>query len=325
VSTLSGVQNEHLNAFLHYLQIERNMSEHTVRSYGVDLAQFYSFLVEQGQESDFPCTVSHQTIRSFLAWMDERNISRQTSARKIAALRSFYKFLMKRSIVSQNPALMIHTPKIDKKLPTFLTIEQVESLLATPDATGFAGARDKAILELLYSAGMRTFELVGLNHEDVDLARQIIRMRGKGKKERVNPIGSYAVAAIRLYMDMKRLHPDRSRFDAKALFLNLRGQRLTTRSIRRMLAEYVTLAGLSHEVTPHTLRHSFATHLLQRGADLRVVQELLGHENISTTQIYTHITASEVQEAYENAHPRAETTLEADFTTPVASQMVKTA
>ncbi len=207
----------------------------------------------------------------------------------------------------------MRTPKLEKRIPKYLTVQEVERLLGTPDAATYMGARDRAILELLYSAGLRTFELVGLNVGDIDLERQTLRTRGKGKKERVNPVGRYAMQAIEGYMQMRREHPDSARFDPEPLFLNFRGRRLTTRSIRRLLGGYVRTAGLSANVSPHTLRHSFATHLLQRGADLRVVQELLGHENISTTQIYTHVTASEMQQAYERAHPRAEKTIASDF------------
>ncbi len=282
------------------------MSEHTVRNYGVDLAQFLTFLVEDGQDSLFPEQVTHIMIRAFMADLSEKGVSRQTVARKIAALRSFYKYMQRRGRINANPARIVHTPKLEKKIPTFLTVAMMEKLLATPDGGTFTGSRDKAILELIYSAGLRSFELVGLDHADIDLERRVLRLRGKGMKERINPVGRYAVTALEDYLRHKQAHPDRARFDASAVFLNFRGQRLTTRSVRRMLSHYASLAGLPGDVSPHTLRHSFATHLLQRGADLRVVQELLGHENISTTQIYTHITAQEMQRIYADSHPRAE-------------------
>jgi len=313
VSTLTTVNHEAIQAFLRYLEQERNMSPHTVRNYGVDLAQFYLYLVGTGEVGLFPAGITHLAIRSFMAHLDERGVCKQTVARKIAALRSFYKFLMKRGEMEANPAQVVRTPKLQKRLPKYLTVQEVERLLNVPDVTGFMGVRDKAILELLYSAGLRTCELVGLNHDDVDLGRQTLRTRGKGKKERINPIGQYAVRALSGYLEMKQVHPERARFDACALFLNFRGQRLTTRSIRRLLADYIAQAGLPDTVSPHTLRHSFATHLLMRGADLRVVQELLGHENISTTQIYTHVTASELQRLYDETHPRAEKTIAPDF------------
>lgn len=306
MSTLSDIRQDSILDFLRYLTGERNMSEHTVRNYGVDLAQFYNHLAEAGMAVGFPESVTHLCIRSFMASLEDRGISKHTVARKVAALRSFYKFMMKRGRMNFNPAQSVRTPKLEKKLPVFLTIPEMELLLSAPVLDSIIGVRDRAILELLYSAGLRTFELVGLNHEDVDLARQVLRSRGKGMKERVNPIGKYAVSAIVDYFARKDAHPDRARFDPEALFLNFRGKRLTTRSIRRLLGAYAKQCGFSSDISPHTLRHSFATHLLQRGADLRVVQELLGHENISTTQIYTHITNAEIKNAYEAAHPRAE-------------------
>ncbi len=313
MSTLTKLKHDAIDEFLQYLQRERNMSVHTIRNYGVDLAQFHGYLVDTDAAPLFPDEVSHLLVRGFMAHLDERGVSKQTVARKIAALRSFYKFLMKQGRVANNPALAVRTPKLEKRLPTFLSIAEVERLLQAPDASTLTGARDKAILELLYSAGLRTFELVGLDREDVDVERQVLRTRGKGMKERVNPIGKYAIEAIRGYLQRREVHSDRARFDPKPLFLNFRGKRLTTRSIRRLLGGYVGQVGLTGSVSPHTLRHSFATHLLQRGADLRVVQELLGHENISTTQIYTHVTAAQLQQVYEDAHPRSDVDIEADF------------
>ena len=312
VSKRTEASHQSIEEFLTYLSTERNMSSHTVRNYGVDLSQFYRWLAEEAMVEIFPAEVGHLDIRGFLGHLDERGVSKQTVARKLAALRSFYKYLVKRGGVEVNPALVVRTPKLEKKLPTFLTIQEVEKLLGVLDETIFAGIRDKAILELLYSAGLRTFELVGLNHDDIDVARQVLRTRGKGRKERVNPIGRYAIEALGRYIEAKRAHAWRGGCDRRALFLNCRGQRLTTRSIRRMLGAYAREAGLASDVTPHTLRHSFATHLLQRGADLRVVQELLGHENISTTQIYTHITDDETRRSYEKAHPRAFASIEED-------------
>jgi integrase/recombinase XerC len=306
LSTLSRINHVDITEFLQYLGCERNMSEHTVRNYGVDLAQFLNHLCETRQDSFFPDEITHIMIRGFMADLGDKGVSRQTIARKIAALRSFYKYLQRRGRMAVNPARAVHTPKLEKKIPAFLTIAMMERLLAAPEGGTFIGSRDKAILELIYSAGLRSFELVGLDHADIDLDRRVLRLRGKGMKERVNPVGKFAVAALEDYLAQKRGHPDKARFDTEAVFLNFRGQRLTTRSVRRMLSHYAALAGLPSDVSPHTLRHSFATHLLQRGADLRVVQELLGHENISTTQIYTHITAQEMQRVYTESHPRAE-------------------
>jgi integrase/recombinase XerC len=310
---LSRINHADINAFLVYLASVRGMSAHTVRNYGVDLAQFLNHLSDAGQADLFPDQVTHIMIRSFMAELDAKGSSRQTIARKIAALRSFYKYLQRQGRVAGNPARVIHTPKLEKKIPTFLTIPMMEKLLSAPNCGAFTGSRDKAILELIYSAGLRSFELVGLDHDDLDLDRRLLRLKGKGMKERINPMGRFAVQALEDYLAHKTIHPDRARFDTKAVFLNFRGQRLTTRSVRRMLSHYASLAGLPDDVSPHTLRHSFATHLLQRGADLRVVQELLGHENISTTQIYTHITANEMQRIYLESHPRADEPLDAEI------------
>ncbi len=306
MSTLSRTNHADINEFLNYLDKERNMSEHTVRNYGVDLAQFLSHLVDENQSGDFPDRITHLQIRAFMGDLSEKGASRQTVARKIAALRSFYKYLQRQGRVTANPARVVHTPKLEKKIPTFLSVAMMERLLAAPEGGTFIGSRDKAILELIYSAGLRSFELVSLDHADIDLERRVLRLRGKGMKERINPVGRYAITALELYLNCKTVHPEKHRFDPQAVFLNFRGQRLTTRSVRRMLSHYAGLAGLPPDVSPHTLRHSFATHLLQRGADLRVVQELLGHENISTTQIYTHITAGDMQRMYAESHPRAE-------------------
>jgi integrase/recombinase XerC len=315
---LSRINHADITAFLEYLTNVRSMSTHTVRNYGVDLAQFLNHLIEAGQSDLFPEQVTHMMIRAFMADLDQKGSSRQTVARKIAALRSFYKYLQRQGRATGNPARVVHTPKLEKKIPAFLTIPMMEKLLSEPDGGTFTGSRDKAILELIYSAGLRSFELVALDHDDLDLDRRLLRLKGKGMKERINPVGRFAVQALDEYLEHKAAHPDRARFDPKAVFLNFRGQRLTTRSVRRMLSHYAAMAGLPEDVSPHTLRHSFATHLLQRGADLRVVQELLGHENISTTQIYTHITANEMQRIYLESHPRADEPLEGAAPIPAA-------
>lgn len=282
------------------------MSEHTVRNYAVDLEQFVRHLTGVGLIGDFPGALNHLSIRSFLAEMEEGSISKRTAARKLAALRSLYRYLIRQGVVKESPVTTIRTPRIDRRLPLFLTIPQIETLLNAPAIGTFIGMRDLAIMELLYSAGLRSFELVALNHDDISFERATVRARGKGKKERINPIGSYAVKALKDFIALKDLHPNRMRFDLNAVFINTRGGRLTTRSVRRILERYAAECGLSNEITPHTLRHSFATHLLSRGADLRVVQELLGHQNISSTQHYTHLSNDEVSAAYATAHPRAD-------------------
>jgi integrase/recombinase XerC len=306
MSIVDAQAHPKIHEFLAYLRQERNLSENTARNYGVDLTQLQIFMLETHREHDFPNNVPQIAIREFLADQRAKAISKATIARKTAAIRSFFKYLTRRKEIIRSPADTLRTPKLDKKLPAFLTVEQVERLIAAPDTGAFIGKRDRAIIELLYSAGLRTFELVGLNIEDLDLARQTLRTLGKGRKTRVNPIGRHAIAALRDYLACKREQPHfAADFDQQAVFTNFRGTRITTRSIRRLLETYIIKADLPPDVTPHTLRHSFATHLLQRGADLRVVQELLGHENISTTQIYTPVSDAEIRAIYDDAHPRA--------------------
>lgn len=295
-----------VHAFLAHLADERNMSEHTVRNYAVDLEQFHDYIREAEPATDFPGGATHLTVRGWLAALAERGVSKRTSARKLAALRSFYKHLVRREAVAASPVEGVRTPRVERRLPTYLTIPQVEALLNQPDPEAPAGLRDRAVMELLYSAGLRSAELVALDIGDIDLENAVVRARGKGKKERVNPVGRYAIRALQAYLALRQSRPAHLRRDPKALFLNHRGGRLTTRSIRRILARYAAEAGLPKDVTPHVLRHSFATHLLSRGADLRVVQELLGHENLATTQNYTHLSADEISIAYAAAHPRAE-------------------
>ena len=318
--------------FLDYLKYEKRFSEHTAKCYGADLGQFGNFLLEtcETDESSVDAggmdhhmgvatAVAVQTeqsvdqlllsvevneARSYLARLNEKEYSKATIARKLATLRSFYKFLVKRDRVSSNPVVSIKTPKQDKKLPKFLEYEEVVRLLNTPPANTCLGARDRAILEVLYSTGMRVSELVSLNMDDVDFLSEVIHIRGKGKKERICPIGSSALQAIQNYIEFRnRRMANDSNFDSRVLFANKHGQRLSTRSVRRKMDKYLIEAGLDPAISPHTLRHSFATHMLNNGADLRSVQELLGHQSLSTTQIYTHITTSHMNEQYQNAHP----------------------
>ena len=252
------------------------------------------------------------TIRGFLTHLDSFGYSPATTARKIATLRSFYKWLLKRGAVGSNPMTLIRTPKQTKRLPKAITVEEIDKLLNMPDNRETLGARDRAILETLYSTGVRVSELVDLNRNDLDLNEQVIRIRGKGKKERIIPLGTHAISAIRHYLTL--LEPDvrfvkvreKALSDvAVPLFVNKNGGRLSSRSVRRKLDKYLTMAGLDPSISPHTLRHSFATHLLDNGADLRSVQELLGHQSLSTTQIYTHLSTMRLRSAYKEAHPRA--------------------
>jgi len=320
--------------FLNYLRFERRFSEHTAKCYGADLRQFGEFLVgasESGgpsaesvslaQQQGGPATaVATQTkpkvdqlflstdinvIRSYLACLNEKQYSKATVARKLATLRSFYKFLVRTNRVSSNPVTAVRTPKQDKKLPRFLEYEEVKKLLETPPADSWLGARDRAILETLYSTGIRVSELVALNMDDVDFLGEVIHVRGKGKKERIAPISSSALQVIQHYMEFRNKRAqNNSNFDPRVLFVNKHGRRLSTRSVRRKMDKYLKIAGLDPAISPHTLRHSFATHMLNNGADLRSVQELLGHQSLSTTQVYTHLTTKRLKEVYEDAHPR---------------------
>jgi len=248
-----------------------------------------------------------EVLRAYLGTLAEKGYSTASMARKIATLRSFHKWMLKKGITSTNPMTLIRTPKQPKRLPKAITVDQVERLLAVPEDNDLLGARDRAMLETLYSTGMRVGEIVGLNRGDLDLAGEAVLIRGKGRKERIIPLGQHALRALRHYLTML----DASGFadpsdESKALFVNKHGSRLSSRSVRRKLAKYLQTAGLDPEISPHTLRHSFATHMLDNGADLRSVQELLGHQSLSTTQVYTHLSTPRLREAYDRAHPRAE-------------------
>jgi integrase/recombinase XerC len=245
-------------------------------------------------------------VRNYLQFMRENNYSKATMARKLATLRSFFKFCNRRTLTTNNPMITIRTPKQEKRLPKFMTEEQIIKLLQTPRDTDILGARDKAMLESMYSTGIRVSELVGLNLEDIDFAGSVIRVRGKGRKERLAPMGQTAMAAIQKYVAMRGgLVRDAIPQPGAALFVNKHGQRLSTRSVRRKLDKYLIEAGLDPDISPHTLRHSFATHMLNHGADLRSVQELLGHQSLSTTQVYTHLSTTRIKQVYDAAHPRA--------------------
>lgn len=323
-----------ITQFVDYLRNERHFSPYTARCYGADLRQYVEYLqsadapapdaqaigAAMGEPStNDPLSIGDRlmqadpmVVRAFLGHLDQFGYSPATTARKIATLRSFYKWMNKRGIIDANPMLLIRTPKQTKRLPKAITVEQVEQLLSAPDNRETLGARDRAILETLYSTGVRVSELVDLNRNDLDHAAQTMHVRGKGKKERIVPLGSHAMAAIRHYLTL--LEPDarftelrqQSMTDASVpLFVNKNGGRLSSRSVRRKLDKYLKEAGLDPQISPHTLRHSFATHLLDNGADLRSVQELLGHQSLSTTQIYTHLSSMRLRTAYDDAHPRA--------------------
>ncbi len=309
--------------FLEYLRHEKHFSDYTVKSYGADLIQFGQFLggeigpaaaanvpghtplaFEVIDERKVKC--EPLTVREFLNYLYGQNYTKSTTARKLATLRSFYKFLIRRGIVSVNPLSTIRTPKQEKRLPKCLDLEQVQKLLDAPGDNDLLASRDKAMLEVLYSSGIRVSELVELEIQDIDLTEGILRVRGKGRKDRLTPIGSQAIKAVQRYFELRALDTKSQQGQhAGRVFLNKHGDTLSTRSVRRKLDKYLMQAGLDPGISPHTLRHSFATHLLNNGADLRSVQELLGHQSLSTTQIYTHLTTSRMKEVYDNAHPRA--------------------
>jgi integrase/recombinase XerC len=304
--------------FLEYLRHEKHFSDYTIKSYGADLIQFGQFLTgEIGQLAaakdgvpldDKQLKCEPLTIREFLAYLYAQNYTKSTTARKLATLRSFYKFLIRRGVVSVNPLSTIRTPKQEKRLPKCLDLEQVQKLLDAPGDADILSARDKAMLEVLYSSGIRVSELVELEMTDIDLQEGALRVRGKGRKDRITPIGSQAIKAVQRYLDLRGQDPRAIGANhSNRVFLNKHGEPLSTRSVRRKLDKYLVQAGLDPGISPHTLRHSFATHLLNNGADLRSVQELLGHQSLSTTQIYTHLTTSRMKEVYDQAHPRAAT------------------
>lgn len=288
--------DRYIDKFMDYLKIEKSVSEHTTLNYSTDLIKFNSFLGNIKIED-----IDHLTLRKFLAHLRTQHNAKTTIARKLASIRSFFKFLYREGYIKSNPALSIFSPKLDKKLPHFLDVSSTVKLLESPNTKDVFGLRDKAILETLYGSGIRVSELVGLNVDDVDFIGGILKIMGKGKRERLSPVGEKALGAIRNYLNKIGL----MRKTKHALFLNKSGERLRDRSVRRIVDKYIRLTSIKEKVSPHTLRHSFATHLLDRGADLRSVQELLGHLNLSTTQIYTHVTAERLKSAYDKAHPRA--------------------
>ncbi|MCB9915382.1 MAG: tyrosine recombinase XerC [Planctomycetes bacterium] len=293
---------QHHARFLQHLGAARGASPHTLRAYGRDLAELLAFLDERGVVA--PAQVGPRTLRGYLMALDDRGLAPTSVQRKLSAVRAFFRYLQREGEIEEHPAVGLRQRRTPRRLPGSLEVGEVEALLAAPDEDTPAGRRDRAILETLYSAGTRAAETVGLDRADLDLRDGIARVRGKGKKERLAPLGRFAVEALERYLrDPARPRPRAA--DAGAVFLNLRGGRLTTRSLGHLLEKYTLRAGIHRRATPHTLRHSFATHLLDRGADLRAVQELLGHAHLVTTQIYTHVSVERLREVYELAHPRA--------------------
>ncbi len=329
-----------INNFLEYLRSVRNSSPHTVVNYGKDLEQFREYLSPPGSQAPGVTKITHHMIREFVGHLHEQGLQKSSIARKLAALRSFLKYCVREGILKENPARLVPTPKLPKRIPMVLSAEEMSRFLdqlagthnetpprgtkmreqALPATGSPAGPprledtlllpRDRAILELLYAAGLRVSELTGLNLEDMDQKDQMLRVRGKGNKERIVPFGGKAAAAMQRYWPVRQEllreceeHGRRASVDA--IFLNYRGRRLTQRSVGRIVKKYVRLANINWDLHPHSLRHAFATHLLADGADLRAIQELLGHQSLSTTQKYTHATIQQLMDIYDKSHPHA--------------------
>ena len=301
-----GLRKEWAEKFYNYLLVEKNGSRLTCENYRRDISGFEKFMLAKAGESFNWDEIQIIHIRSYLAYLNHENYARRTIARRISSLRSFYKFLLREELVGQNPFTKVRTPKLDKRLPVFLEETEIDSLLDLPDATPL-GLRDQAVLEMLYATGCRVSELAGLKLADVELSGLFVHLLGKGDKERIVPIGHTCKDAFLRYYArsrsplMAKYHVDEHQY----VFVNNRGGALTDRSVRRILDKYVQKLALQKNVSPHTIRHTFATHLLEHGADLRAVQELLGHASLSTTQIYTHITNERLNKVYEKNFPRA--------------------
>ncbi|MFB3926160.1 MAG: site-specific tyrosine recombinase/integron integrase [Syntrophales bacterium] len=301
-----------IREFQKFMEIEKNFSPHTRKNYISDLKQFKEFLEKHNipvrrNEKDDLFDLESVAIRAFLEFLHQGKIKKITIGRKIATLRSFFKFLLRRGAIKYNPAEMVQSPKADKRMPVALPVEEVFSILDVDFAADAFGSRDRAMIELLYSSGMRVNELTKLNMEDIDFIQGLVKVMGKGKKERIIPVGGPALIALRAYLEKRpelfgrKVHNS----SENPVFLGKTGSRITPRSVARILDKYVALSGIRKKISPHTLRHAFATHLLDGGADLRVIQELLGHESLSTTQRYTSMSAAKLMEVYDKAHPKA--------------------
>jgi integrase/recombinase XerC len=289
-------------AFLHHYKVERQASPHTLRSYEVDLELFERYLAQfQTAEKVDPTAVDARRLRGYSAWLNGQGFAASTVARRLASIRSFYKYQRRRGTVAIDPSGGLRNPRQPKRLPKLLSVDQIVQLLDAIDISVPLGLRDRTMFETLYGGGLRVSELVGLNLDDLNLDEQMVRVRGKGRRERLCPIGKMATQCITHWLAVRR--PET--IGEHALFLNRYGTRLSSRSVGRLLEDHLTAHGLDPSASPHTLRHSFATHLLDRGADLRSVQELLGHRSLTTTQIYTHVTQERILDAFRDAHPRA--------------------
>jgi integrase/recombinase XerC len=289
------MHNRHIEQFCNSLKAEKDISLHTLKAYTRDLEEFIKFTSKR------PSDISHTDIRDYLASLHYKKLKKSSISRKLATVRSFFKYLHREGTVRINPAKLVSNPRVQKTLPRFLTVDEAFSLMNAPKGDTFLSERDKAVLELLYSSGLRVSELTSLNINDFNIKESLVRVKGKGKKERIIPIGSKAVEALQNYLPERILIKKKS----QALFLNKRGERLTQRSVRRIVDKYSRMIALKGNLSPHALRHTFATHLLHSGADLRSIQELLGHSSLSTTQKYTHVDIARLIEVYDKAHPLA--------------------
>ncbi len=294
---------EHIESFISSLKEERNLSPYTTKNYKIDLKQLLNYLSSKGSLFLTPSRIDHEVARRFLIYLEKQRYSRRSLARKIAACRSLFKYLVREGEAKVNPFKLISTPKLKKKLPNFLYMDEINRLLEKPSPSSPRGLRDRAILELLYATGIRISELIKLTTSDVDLTEGEARVLGKGRKERIVLLGSEAIKALKKYLAQGRR--PLNKLGRKPLFISRQGSPLSERSVQRMISHYSRKAGIGRRVTPHTLRHTFATHLLEGGADLRSVQELLGHGSLSTTQMYTHITKERLKSIYDSFHPRA--------------------
>jgi integrase/recombinase XerC len=302
-----------LDQFFEHLRYERNVSEHTLRNYTSDLAQFLDYIAPAHKQSGARrevdvLEIDHITIREWLSSLHTAQKKKTSVARKLAALRTFFQFLVREGILELNPARLVSTPRLEKKLPVHLSIEDAIRFIETPDLATDLGIRDRAILELLYATGVRVSELTKLNLADIDFKGKLLRVTGKRRKQRMVPFGDPALHALLNYVSVRNSflnHAPETERDYDAVFLNYQGTRITTRSVGRMVDKYIQICAGIHNISPHSLRHSFATHLLDSGADLRDIQELLGHARLSTTQIYTHVSMEKLIEVYDRSHPKA--------------------
>lgn len=319
---------DHLKAFLEHLRLNENASAHTVRAYESDLSQYLAFLathVGRRVSELTPADLEHPGVRAFIAELNKRGNAKASAARKLSAIRAFGRYLRREDVIDSDPAALVGTPRRETRIPSHLAVDEMSALLSAPDTSNPLGRRDQAILELFYASGLRLSELVGLDLDDVNLSGRVVRVLGKGRKERIVPFNTTTAAAVKAWLaDREQFlrsagsDPGRARRRGQTpvarlptrrrvepLFLNYRGGRLSTRSVDKLVRRYVAACSTRYGISPHALRHSFATHLLEAGADLRAIQELLGHAQLSTTQRYTHVNAAQLIETYRKAHPKA--------------------